>query len=71
MKSIEEMDVHELRNRKDEMTAELRAVVARLQELERIGLGLEPLAEAEPKPEVEPKQSVEPKPNAQPEGADA
>jgi hypothetical protein len=67
MKSIEEMDVHELRNRKDEMTAELRSVVARLQELERIGLGLEPLAEAEPEPEAESK----PKPNAQPEGADA
>jgi hypothetical protein len=57
MKSIEEMSVHELRNHKDEVTAELAAVVARLLELERIGLGLE--------------QDVEPKPNAQPEGANA
>jgi hypothetical protein len=64
--AIESKTVPELLTMKDELMAELAAVVARLQELERLGIGF-PASEPNPKPE-----SGQPGgPNAHPEGADA
>jgi hypothetical protein len=75
-KTIEDMTIHELRSRKDEVQAELAAVVARIQELERIDMGLPAGVEGVPwsskvqhQPLTEPEP--EPSPNAHPEGEDA
>jgi len=65
-KTIEDMTIHELRSRKDEVQAELAAIVARIQELERIEMGL---PASEPNPRPVPGQPGGP--NAHVEGEDA
>jgi hypothetical protein len=77
-KTIVDMTIHELRDWKEEVRAELAEVVARIQELERIELGLPAGVEGMPwsskvqrKPLKEPEPEPEPSQNAQPEGADA
>jgi hypothetical protein len=65
-KALEDMNIHELRTRRDEVWAELEAVEARMRELEP-PIGWSSKVQRNPLQEPEP----EPKPNAQPEGADA
>jgi hypothetical protein len=74
--AIETKTVPELLTMRDELQAELAAVVARLQELERLGIGLPPKgvpwsSSVQRKPVEEPEPDPEPSPNAHPEGADA
>ena len=75
MKTLEEMNIHELRTKRDEVWAELEAVEARMRELEppigwsssvrrrRINNPDSPVPAAAPE--------AEPGPNAHPEGEDA
>jgi hypothetical protein len=69
--AIESKTVPELLTMRDELQAELAAVVARLQELERLGIGFPPSSSAQRKPAEEPEPEPEPSPNAHPEGEDA
>lgn len=66
-KALEDMNIHELRTRRDEVWAELEAVEARMQELEP-PIGWSSRVQRRVRPEPQP---VEPGPNAHPEGEEA
>lgn len=74
--AIESKTVPELLTMRDELQAELMAVVARLQELERLGIGFPPKgvpwsSSVQRKPAEEPEPPAELSQNAHPEGEDA
>ena len=64
--AIEDMNIHELRTKKGELVAELRAVVARIQELEWLEMTPE-LTDAE----LVPGPAAASQHNAHPEGEEA
>jgi hypothetical protein len=58
-KTIEEMNLHELRSWKEEVMAELKAVMARIHELDLIEAGLkEPRPNARPEGEDAPPETA-------------